>query len=347
MIILVVPAVIIGIYGYRWTHRAAQVTAIIVGVTLVVMFVEAVNYGHLPASQKTWAAPSSGLFLAGVALLAIDMLTFGPFVSDYTRYLPKDVKGSSVFLSIFFGNAVATVATAALGAYIAALLPSLGTVSAVGKICGSWALVIMAFSLIFADTVNAYTGGFQILSLVSVFKRLSPSARVRIIPFLITMAVGLAVALVGYKSFVNNLSNFLAVLLLIFIPWSAVNLADYFVVRHGVYDVPSFFTPRGIYGKVIWQGLLAYAIGLCVEFPFISQVYYTGPFVKHLGGADISWIVGFVVAGGVYLLFARVWPVGAHTSAQAGGAEGGALPSTDGLLIPAELDATGADELRR
>ena len=33
----------------------------------------------------------------------------------------------------------------------------------------------------------------------------------------------------------------------------------------------------------------------------MSQPDYTGPLVKPLGGADISWLVGWVVAAGVYL----------------------------------------------
>jgi nucleobase:cation symporter-1, NCS1 family len=40
--------------------------------------------------------------------------------------------------------------------------------------------------------------------------------------------------------------------------------------------------------------------------PFLDQTLYVGPMVKVLGGADISWIVGFVVAGGAYLIFSRL-----------------------------------------
>ena len=56
-------------------------------------------------------------------------------------------------------------------------------------------------------------------------------------PFVIVTAVGVVLALLGYKSFVASLSNFLDVLLVIFIPWSAVNLADYFVVRRGPFGL--------------------------------------------------------------------------------------------------------------
>jgi nucleobase:cation symporter-1, NCS1 family len=44
---------------------------------------------------------------------------------------------------------------------------------------------------------------------------------------------GHVTACLGYRSFVTNLTNFLNVLLIILIPWSAINLADYFLVRRG------------------------------------------------------------------------------------------------------------------
>jgi purine-cytosine permease-like protein len=50
------------------------------------------------------------------------------------------------------------------------------------------------------------------------------------------------------------------------------------------------------YGNFAWRGLLAYAIGLAAEWPFVSQPDYTRPLVSHLGGADISWVVGWFVA---------------------------------------------------
>jgi nucleobase:cation symporter-1, NCS1 family len=306
ILVLAVPSLIIGIFGYRWIHRVMQATALIVGVSLVVMLVQGLHYGSLPARETTMASPSVGLFLAGVALLTIDMLSFGPFVSDYTRYLPAKTNGRRLFWAIYAGSVLSTVISCAIGAYLAALLPSLGPVSAVGKVSGTWALLIMAFSLVNANTFNAYTGAFQIISLGSMWRRFrAESIIVRLIPYVAVMAIGVVVAVLGYQHFVTNLTNFLDVLLVLFIPWSAVNLTDYFLVRHGDYDVASFFTPSGRYGRFAWQGLLAYLIGLAAEWPFVSQPDYTGPLVKRLGGADISWLVGWFVAAIAYLLLAR------------------------------------------
>ena len=249
IIVLAVPSAVIGIYGYRWIHRVMQATAVIVGVTIVVMFVQGLGHA-LPASETTLARPPAGLFAAGVALLVIDMLSFGPFTADYSRYLPRETSPSRLIWANYAGNVLATVASCAVGAYLAALLPKLTPVGAVGQISGKWALIIMTFSLMNANTFNAYTGSFQILAFGSMWRRFkAESVLVRVIPFLAVMVAGAAIACWGYQQFVGNLSNFLDDLLILLIPWSAVNLTDYFLVRHGEYDVASFFTASGIYGK--------------------------------------------------------------------------------------------------
>jgi nucleobase:cation symporter-1, NCS1 family len=312
ILILAVPAVIIGIFGYRWIHRAMQATTIVVGVTLVIMFVQGVAYKSLPATQSFSHRPTVGAFLAGAALLVIDLLSFGPFVSDYTRYLPADTSPRRLFWSIYGGNVLAATGACAVGAYLTALLGAdESPVAAIAKVSGTWALIVMAVSLIGSDTFNGYTGAFQVLAFGNMWRQFKQGAMLRIVPFVCVMIVGVVIAFLGYKQFVTNLQNFLNVLLVVFIPWSAVNLTDYFVIRHGDYSVASFFVPDGRYGKWAWRGLVAYVIGLVVELPFVSQTYWIGWFVNDLGGADISWLVGFFVAGVFYLLLVRLWPMGA------------------------------------
>jgi len=309
IVILAVPSAVIGIFGYRWIHRVMQATAVVVGLALVVIFAQGLRYGALPARETSWASPASGLFMAGVALMVINMLTWGPFVSDYTRYLPAATSGRRLFWSIYAGNVLATFITCAAGAYLAALLPALGPVAAVGKVSGSWALIVMALSVIGSNTFNAYSGAFQVLAFGGMWRRFkAESLTVRLVPFACVMAAGVVTACLGYQSFVANLTNFLDVLLVVLIPWSALNLADYFLVRRGRYDVTSFFTADGAYGRFAWRGLLAYAAGMAAEWPFVSQPDYTGRLVGALGGADISWLVGGLVTAGAYLLLVTLAP---------------------------------------
>jgi len=172
---------------------------------------------------------------------------------------------------------------------------------------------VMAVSLIGSDVANAYTGMLAVASIVSCVKNVQRSVWVRVIGSLLVIAAGTGCALLGYKQFVSNLSNFLNVLLYVFIPWSAINLTDYYLVKHGDYDVASFFTPQGRYGGFLWRGLIAYVLAVAVQVPFIDQTFYTGPLVKTLGGTDISWVVGGV-AGVVFYLIALRTPTYGETA---------------------------------
>jgi NCS1 family nucleobase:cation symporter-1 len=49
--------------------------------------------------------------------------------------------------------------------------------------------------------------------------------------------------------------------------------------------------------------LTAYLV--VVEVPSMSTTFYTGPLVAEVGGVDLSWIFGIVVAAGLYFLLMR------------------------------------------
>ena len=258
IVILAVPALVIGFFGYRWIHATMQTTAVVVGISLVVMLIQGLRHGSLPASETTLTAPHAGLFLAGVALLVIDMLSFGPFVVGL-HPLPAGRRQRDAAVLGYLQRERDRDVHLLRGRRLprrAAARPS-DPVTAIGRVSGRWALLVMALSLINGTTINAYTGSFQIISFAGMWRRFRPeSAAVRIIPFTVIMAIGVVVAVLGYQHFVSNLSNLLDDLLLVFIPWSAVNLTDYFAVRHGRYDVAAFFDPSGgPYGKVAWRGI--------------------------------------------------------------------------------------------
>jgi purine-cytosine permease-like protein len=98
----------------------------------------------------------------------------------------------------------------------------------------------------------------------------------------------------------------LTIMLYLLVPWTAVNLVDYFYVRRGRYAITHLFTPQGIYGAWGKQGLIAYLVGFAATVPFfVLPEVYTGPIAKLLGGVDIGWLVGLLVAGLVYYAQSR------------------------------------------
>ena len=72
---------------------------------------------------------------------------------------------------------------------------------------------------------------------------MAASRTARVTGLLLMFAVGTILAEAGYRTFLTSFENFINVLLFFFVPWSVINLVDFYLVRKGRYDVPSFFTP--------------------------------------------------------------------------------------------------------
>jgi purine-cytosine permease-like protein len=86
------------------------------------------------------------------------------------------------------------------------------------------------------------------------------------------------------------------------IPWTAVNLVDFYFVRRGEYAITEIFKQSGLYGRWAWRGVTSYLVGLVAMVPFMSVTFYSGPVAVWLNYTDLSFVVGLVVAGGLYLI---------------------------------------------
>jgi nucleobase:cation symporter-1, NCS1 family len=170
---------------------------------------------------------------------------------------------------------------------------------------GTIVLLFAALGLISVTALNLYGGSLTAISAVDSFRSVRPTLSVRVATISFTAALSLVVALVSSESFLTNFENFLLLILYLFIPWTAVNLIDYYVVRRGHYAVEEIFKPKGIYGRWGWRGIVAYLAGFGCMVPFFSTPSFTGPIAKAMDGADLSLFVGLPVAGGLYLLLAR------------------------------------------
>ena len=194
------------------------------------------------------------IFIAAVGLFFMNMLSWAVYVSDYSRYLPKDVSAPRVFWAVFSGNALATCLYGGLGIYITAISPAASSVASIGAIAGKWILPILALSLLGSDALNAYTGMLAIESVRSTWQQVVASRTARVVGLLLVFTIATVLALTGYKTFLTSFENFINVLLFFFVPWSVINLIDFYIVKKGRYDVKSFFTPKGIVRRLAVGG---------------------------------------------------------------------------------------------
>jgi NCS1 family nucleobase:cation symporter-1 len=307
IIIVTIPAVLLAIFGYGWIHRIQPALTVLFGAALVVaVILTAISGDKLAKGMGGTHLASFPIFIAAVGLFFMNMLSWAVYVSDYSRYLPRNVSGPRVYGAVFAGNALGAILYGGLGIYITALAPDTDSVVSLGNIAGKWILPILAISLLGSDALNAYTGMLALESVRSTFQKVTASRTARVVGLLVMFVSATILAEAGYKTFLTSFENFIDVLLFFFVPWSVINLVDFYLVKKGRYDVKSFFTPKGIYGGWRWTAIVPYLIALAAQVPFLDQTLYVGPLVKHLGGADISWLVGFVVAGVGYLIAIRI-----------------------------------------
>jgi nucleobase:cation symporter-1, NCS1 family len=153
--------------------------------------------------------------------------------------------------------------------------------------------------------LNVYGIFLTTTTTIAALQRFRSSMRSRLGFVLAAAVVGTAVAVLGQGNFIANYTNFLLLLLYFVIPWSAINLVDFYLLRREQYDIDSIFDPNGMYGRVNWRAILAYVIAVLVELPFVNTTLYVGPLSTLLGGADIAWIVGLAVSAILYYALMR------------------------------------------
>ena len=130
------------------------------------------------------------------------------------------------------------------------------------------------------------------------------SSRARAVFVVVMLACSMGIALWATEDFLTNFRNFVLLLLMVFTPWSAINLTDYYLISKEKVDLPALYEPDGRYGRWSVVAITTYVVGILVQVPFLAQTLYTGPMTEVLGGADISWIIGLVVPSVMYYLWA-------------------------------------------
>jgi NCS1 nucleoside transporter family len=312
MLIFSVLSVSLAVVGYDLIHLAQRWIAYLLIAALLVFTVCAAVRQPLPAAQPDLGNLRAVAFLAQFFAAASYQISWSIYVSDYSRYLPRDVGVSASFWWTYLGAFIGGAWTMLVGTLAASLYPSLEVAAALRTAAdgvfpgfGKPLLVCSLFGLVTITSLNFYGASLTLLCVADSLKPGRPTLAKRLVTLLVSALAATGIALASSHDFVEKFGEFLAVLLYLFTPWTAINLVDFYVVRKGHYSVREIFNARGMYGRWNWRGLSAYGIGFAVMIPFFSTGIYTGPVAAALGGADIAMLVGLPVSAAVYLLACR------------------------------------------
>jgi len=312
MVAFALAALALAVVGYDKIHLAQRGFAYLMIVMLTIFSIGALFVLRFPPAQWQPGGFRAVPFLAQLFAAASYQLSWSIYVSDYSRYLPRDVGVRESFWWTYLGAFVGGAWMMLVGTVAAAAAPRLDVAAAMEHAAdavvpglGKILLFAALLGLITISALNYYGASLTLLSVADTVKPLKCTVGKRLASLLAAFAASCLIAVSSSGDFVNRFGDLLALLLYLFTPWTAINLVDFYVVRRGHYSIREIFNSAGLYGRWNWRGLGAYLVGFLVMIPFFSTTIYTGPVARALGGADIAMLVGLPVAAGIYLLVCR------------------------------------------
>lgn len=309
-------ALVLTIGGYDWIHFIQKWGTYLFLIVFGIFTVGVLLTGNPPVGQLSGEFALTP-FLVVIVIVASYQVSQAPYVSDYSRYLPRSSTVRSTFLWSYFGSTAGSFWMIALGAFLLASYPdqqSIGAVASGGDAIfngfGTIVLTVALVGLVSVIALNLYSGSLAMLAGVDTVVPIRPSVATRTIAIGVIALLGTAGSLLLPEDFLGSYGVFLTVLLYSLIPWTAINLVDFFFVRRGDYAILEIFKRNGIYGPWNWRGLVAYAVGIAVMIPFFAifagaDEVFIGPIARAFDGADLSLFVGLPVSAMVYWLLCR------------------------------------------
>jgi purine-cytosine permease-like protein len=312
MVFVMLLGGLLAVYGHDWLHRIFR-WCFFLCVPLYTLLTLAIVFGgmpttHVPVAAFTWVG-----FFGQFAASASYNITYAPSVSDYSRYLPRRTRPLSIIAAVFVGASSSAIWLIAVGAWLATRLGAddgLVALYTAGNAIFSGFGVVLALAsvtaLVATMGLNAYSGMLSLVTALSSLFEMRATARLRLVSVAVLSLVTLTFALLIDANSIALVFGVLTIMLYLLVPWTAINLVDYFFLRRGRYAITQFFLPHGIYGAWGRRGLLAYIAGFLATLPFfVVPELYTGPAARALGGVDVGWLVGLIVSAGVYLWLSR------------------------------------------
>jgi NCS1 family nucleobase:cation symporter-1 len=310
ILIVGVLAVVAAIFGYDLIHAYTRLMSYVCGATLLLTAGWIVWVHGLPSdflSRNGFSLPG---FLGVISMGALWQIAYAPYVSDYSRYMPRDTGVRPAFWASFWGCTLGSIGPMFLGAAVGLAAPKgslMEGLALVTRGIAPFVLIVFTVSVAAASAMNLYCGALSTLTFgQTIVPRWSPGPRSRTVISLLLVVLALLGAVLSKESFLVNYEDFILLLLYVLVPWTAINLVDYYLLRHGHYDVASFFRrDGGVYGRINAAAISCYIVGILVQVPFIASPLYQGPVARALGGVDLSWIVGLAVTSPTYYWLAK------------------------------------------
>ena len=300
---------VIAFIGYELIHRIGVYLTILSGLLFLTTAILLVSQGmpepHVGVADRQFVFAT---FMAVLTQATAWSLTFGPYVADYSRYLRADVPTARTFWYTAMGNFLGATLIMSFGAYTAAHHAQIAADPGVGiaGLFGRADIVVKALivcGVFQAGVMNLYSAYMSAATVFTGFRNDSQMGKpMKLLVMAVVIGLATMIAILSQRDFHRYFGDMLDVMVYVLVPWSAINLADYYVVRKASYSVKDMFDIGGIYRRFNWSTIAIYIVSIAVQAPFVRLTFYTGAVARWIG-ADIAWLPGLIVPAILYCFF--------------------------------------------
>ncbi|MCN9244398.1 cytosine permease [Streptomyces sp. RY43-2] len=287
----------LGVLGYEAIHRLQSVMTFVLAAAFAL-----IAWRLLDGVHPAGTGPAHGADRAGAAIVTSTValslaLSWAPYASDFSRYLPRTTSRPRMFWCTLLGLVVSFTAVQTLGLWGASVMTD-QTAAGVDKLLGggplgAFGLLAVTLAALCSNAMNDYSGS---LALQTVGVRLPR-------PVAAALAAVLGFPLVLWIHAADTTARFQNVLLFVgyWIPgFVAIVIVDWLARARARGGAPVELTAETARPQPARPALLAFAIAFAAAVPFMNTSLYEGPVAVALHGADLSYYVAFLVALAVY-----------------------------------------------
>ncbi|MBM7505997.1 purine-cytosine permease family protein [Agromyces aurantiacus] len=304
-VLLVVGALsfVIGVYGHATILALApwfSAALAVVFAVLAVFVFDTADWAY--AVEPLPVADHWALVMLGFAIVASSPLSWGTG-ADYARYLPANVSKRKVAGYTALGGFLPAVLIGALGAVAGTAIDMTDPQLTIGEIVPAWFTPVFLAMIVLSSIANnvlvAYSTGFYAQALGA---RVSRAATTVVTGVVATAAAGWVLFLT--PSFLDVLGASLELSVTVFGPLVSIYAID-IVLRRNRYDGRALAdtspaSPFWYRGGVFPAGAIAMVVATAVAVMSANTTLWVGPISQALGGADLSAVVGPVLAAALY-----------------------------------------------
>ncbi|MCI0184901.1 purine-cytosine permease family protein [Sulfoacidibacillus ferrooxidans] len=274
---------------------------------VIVLLFKGVDWNEL------WIAPSghwiSGFLPAVSIIIAGTGISWGNVAADYSRYLPRTVKKSTIVQMVTSGSFIPVFILMMVGVVLTYRSPGFTTaenpIAAIENFLPKWMMIpylIAAVGGMLAQAnLGLYSSGLNLLTMGVRTARHKTIIIDAIVMISITMYV-----LFIHQDFLGSFESFMSLGGVGLASWEAVFLVDQWILRKK-FEYPSYDFEHGDKGKIQWYqsfngwALMCWFFGITVGLLFTNSPLFNGLLSKGIfKGSNMGVLFAFLMSGVLY-----------------------------------------------